>query len=223
MSNKPPPLVGYNTNVRHDGNLFHIQTEDSGVEHPHIITHLFVAGTILATKKQSYKEFLDTDRWDARVRAMMKDQHKAMFIELRDGAHDEVAARIFEKGITSSLAPLDATIENADTVSDDAPPEATTDGDDDADAAQAGKEAGVSRQSRPSGEGVRVIRPASMNAKQRGKEKEKAAVTPKSAASIRQRSIFDTPADDGEFGENLITDKSLDEVILSYLTDELDE
>ena len=38
------PLLGYNTNVRHKGKLFHIQTEDSGIGHPHIITHLFADG-----------------------------------------------------------------------------------------------------------------------------------------------------------------------------------
>ncbi len=37
------------------------------------------------------------------------------------------------------------------------------------------------------------------------------------------KSIFDTPTENGEFGEALITNKSLDEVILSYLTDELDD
>ena len=38
------PLPGYNTNVRHKGKLYHIQTEDSGINHPHIITHLFADG-----------------------------------------------------------------------------------------------------------------------------------------------------------------------------------
>ena len=40
----PSPLLGYNTNVRHKGKLYHIQTEDSGVNRPHIITHLFADG-----------------------------------------------------------------------------------------------------------------------------------------------------------------------------------
>ena len=88
------PLLGYNTNVKHDEKLFHIQTEDSGVEHPHIITHLFTEGTILATKKTSYKDFLGRESWEDEVRQLMKDQHKSMFVELRDGAHDVIAARI---------------------------------------------------------------------------------------------------------------------------------
>ena len=70
------PLLGYNTNVRHDEVLFHIQTEDSGVGHPHIITHLFVEGTILATKKTSYKHLLDKDDSEDDIRQLMKEQHK---------------------------------------------------------------------------------------------------------------------------------------------------
>jgi hypothetical protein len=55
---------------------------------------------------------------------------------------------------------------------------------------------------------------------------EKEKPEPKPGAPAQEhvgRSIFDTPDEDGEFGESLISDKSLDEVILSYLTDELDE
>jgi hypothetical protein len=41
--------------------------------------------------------------------------------------------------------------------------------------------------------------------------------------AARGRSIFETPDTTGSFGESLISDKSLDEVILTYLKDELDE
>ena len=44
MAKFQSPLLGYNNNVRHKNRVFHIQTEDSGVNHPHIITHLFMDG-----------------------------------------------------------------------------------------------------------------------------------------------------------------------------------
>ena len=40
--------TGYNSNHGHRGVDFHIQTEDSGQARPHVITHLFHGGTILA-------------------------------------------------------------------------------------------------------------------------------------------------------------------------------
>ncbi len=83
------PLLGYNNNVRHKGRVFHIQTEDSGAKYGHIITHLFMdGGRILKSVKTSYAEYLESDRRAEIVRDMMKQQHKAMAIALRDGKFD---------------------------------------------------------------------------------------------------------------------------------------
>jgi hypothetical protein len=87
----PSPLLGYNNNVRHRGKVFHIQTEDSGVKYGHIITHLFMdGGRILKSVKTSYSEYVGSDRVSEIVREMMKQQHKAMFIALRDGKFDPI-------------------------------------------------------------------------------------------------------------------------------------
>jgi len=83
------PLVGYNTNVRHKGKLYHIQTEDSGVNHPHVITHLFAdGGRIIASRKTGYAEHLGAKDLAGIVKKLMQEQHKAMFIELRDCVYD---------------------------------------------------------------------------------------------------------------------------------------
>ena len=59
MAKAPSPLLGYNTNVRHKGRVFHIQTEDSGISKPHVITHLFAdGGRILKTTRSSYAELV---------------------------------------------------------------------------------------------------------------------------------------------------------------------
>ncbi len=92
MAKFQSPLLGYNNNVRHRGRVFHIQTEDSGVNHPHIITHLFMdGGRILKSVKKSYAEHVGSDNMSETVRVLMKEQHKAMFIALRDGQFDELA------------------------------------------------------------------------------------------------------------------------------------
>jgi hypothetical protein len=91
MSKAPSPLLGYNNNVRHKNRVFHIQTEDSGVKHPHIITHIFMdGGRILKSVKTSYAEHLGVEKLGDVVRQMMKDQHKAMFRALRDGELDAI-------------------------------------------------------------------------------------------------------------------------------------
>jgi len=87
-------LSGFNTNIRHRGVLFHVQTEDSGRAHPHVITHLYHGGTILASEKSSYKDLLDAEDLPARVRELIEGQHAAMLPRLRDrDPDDQVAER----------------------------------------------------------------------------------------------------------------------------------
>src|SRR5688572_9428000 len=84
----PSPLLGYNTNLRRRGVLCHVQTEDSGIAHPHVITHVFTAGTIIGTRKRAYVEHLGATDLELVVRKLMQEQHKAMCIALRDGDLD---------------------------------------------------------------------------------------------------------------------------------------
>src|SRR5205814_7781821 len=65
--------------------------EDSGVKHPHILTHLFAdGGRILKTTKTSYAEHVGTENVTDTVRHLMQEQHKAMFMALRDGQFDHL-------------------------------------------------------------------------------------------------------------------------------------
>jgi hypothetical protein len=90
----PSPLLGFNNNFKHKGAVYHIQTEDSGVKHPHIITHLFAdGGRILKSIKTSYSAYLSEPNMAEIVRSMMKEQHKAMIVALRDGRFDPGGSR----------------------------------------------------------------------------------------------------------------------------------
>ena len=83
-------VVGFNHNIKHKGKMYHIQTEDSGLENPHLITHLFVGGNILASKKTSYADIVGADNLAAVVRELMEEQHKEMLRNLINGVYDDV-------------------------------------------------------------------------------------------------------------------------------------
>lgn len=91
MTKARSPVLGYNHNVRYAGRLWHVQTEDSGVQNPHIFTHLFNDGTILATKRFDYDPSSDV----AVVQKFMQAQHKAMLRDLKQGAFDEKIGKFF--------------------------------------------------------------------------------------------------------------------------------
>ena len=78
---------GFNTNVRYKGRVFHVQTEDSGVEHPHVITLLYEGGAILYSKQYDYES---TAGRGSRVREFMEEQHREMVAQLKGGGYDEM-------------------------------------------------------------------------------------------------------------------------------------
>jgi hypothetical protein len=82
-------VQGFNHNIRYGGRLFHVQTEDSGLQNPHIVTHLYHGGIIVASRKTSYANILTSDRRNAAIREIMKEQHRQMLLDLRDGRLDQ--------------------------------------------------------------------------------------------------------------------------------------
>ena len=84
-------VQGFNHNIRHKGKLYHVQTEDSGKDNPHIITHVFVGGNILASKKTSYADIVKADRLEQIVRELMEEQHKSVLRNLINGVFDNAA------------------------------------------------------------------------------------------------------------------------------------
>jgi len=90
-----PPLTGFNNNVRYRGMRFHIQTEDSGVTRPHIITQLFAdGGHVIKSLRIDYAEYLDHPDRPGVVMRMMREQHRNMALDLRDGRLDETIDRL---------------------------------------------------------------------------------------------------------------------------------
>ena len=83
-------VVGFNHNFSYKGQVYHVQTEDSGIKNPHIITLLYRGGTILSSKKTSYADIIKIDNLEAVVEELMKSQHREMLRLLKNGDFDEL-------------------------------------------------------------------------------------------------------------------------------------
>ena len=97
MSAAKAPHQGYNHNVRHQGHVFHVQTEDSGGRNPHIETHVFYEGVILSSRRTPYADFLSGPNPDSAVRRLMQEQHKGLLKDLRSGTLDDRIAEALAK------------------------------------------------------------------------------------------------------------------------------
>jgi hypothetical protein len=83
--------VGFNNNVKYKAQTFHIQTEDSGLDKPHVITHLFAdGGRVIKSHKRTYAEHVTRDDIAPFVRQLMKGQQLEMALALREGRFDEI-------------------------------------------------------------------------------------------------------------------------------------
>jgi hypothetical protein len=170
--------VGFNHNIKHKGKAYHIQTEDSGLENPHIITHLFVGGNILASKKTSYADIIGAENLAQVVRELMEEQHKEMLRNLINGVYDDIDTAYAQQ----------------------------------AQAYQPG-------QIHADGRTVQLQQGVSLPAQRAPAPKQ----LPPEVLAARQGPTPVLRNDGAEtlFGEDLISEKSLDEVILSYLAEDL--
>lgn len=78
-------ITGYNTDVRHNNRVFHIQTEDRGETALEIESLVYVGGEILATKKTSYPEAIRSGR---AVQEILEQQHRTMIAAIQRGRFD---------------------------------------------------------------------------------------------------------------------------------------
>lgn len=256
MAKGQSPLLGFNTNVRHKGRVFHIQTEDSGVQHPHIITHLFAdGGRILKSIKTPYGELLEAADWVPQVKKIMQDQHKAMFIALRDGQYDALIDGGAARGVNqtgqhaavSGSGPVPASAMTG-------PNAAVTTGSNPAGAKRpstpgvvvnpttqpafpgpAPGQTGSMPAIRPSSPGIPVNpAPAAVSPSATSPalpQQPQGANRSGRYAPVRAPDVLHSfkpksepsPASGNIFGDTLMSEKSLDEVILAYLAEDLDD
>ena len=174
-------VTGFNHNIKHKGKVYHVQTEDSGVNNPHIITHLFVGGNILATKKSSYADMVKSESLAELVREMMEEQHKEMLRNLVNGTYDNVdrGGQSYQPGQLASDLPKP-------TPSAPVPPKPAP---------------------------IPLLAPAAVAP---------GMVPPEviAAQQLNEKPQENHVGIETLFGEDLISEKSLDEVILSYLSSE---
>jgi hypothetical protein len=134
-------LSGFNTNVRHRGVMFHVQSEDSGRSRPHVITHLYYGGTILASERSSYADRLDDPDLGQLVRGLMEAQHQAVIDRLRARAFDDLIRERLGESVFGPAAEGDGGKSSAPTIPTLA-------------AARSGAPQPAAPSSRPFGEGI---------------------------------------------------------------------
>jgi hypothetical protein len=84
-------ITGFNTDIKHNEKVYHIQTEDKGLANPYIESLVYVGGEILASKKTSYAEQAKTGIDEKWIGSLMEQQHRTMIAAIKRGRFDSPA------------------------------------------------------------------------------------------------------------------------------------
>lgn len=87
-------FTGFNSNVELDGRVYHVQTEDMGLDHPVLETRAYVDGRVVASVRSSYADLADSPDYSSdRIQQRMQEQHRGLIEDLECG-HLETRPRI---------------------------------------------------------------------------------------------------------------------------------
>jgi hypothetical protein len=95
-------VTGFNTDVEHEGRLYHVQTEDKGVDNPIIETLVYRGGEILAARRSSYADLKPAGLDETVIAGRIETQHNQVIADVRAGRFEVKRARPFGEGIVSN-------------------------------------------------------------------------------------------------------------------------
>jgi hypothetical protein len=95
-------ITGFNTDVQHDGQVYHVQTEDRGRNNPVLESLIYIGGTIVAKKLTPYADKLNQGADDQMITGLLKRQHQVIIAAIKTGRVHELmqhyaSQRVIEK------------------------------------------------------------------------------------------------------------------------------
>lgn len=83
-------ITGFNTDIEHDGVIYHVQTEDKGLDSPIILSLVYAGGTILASKRSPYEDLIAEGFSDEALAERLKRQHRLICAAIHSGRIDDL-------------------------------------------------------------------------------------------------------------------------------------
>jgi hypothetical protein len=83
-------ITGFNTDIEHDGVIYHVQTEDKGLDTPIILSLVYVGGAILASKRAPYEDLIAQGFSDEVLAERLKRQHRLICAAINSGRIEDL-------------------------------------------------------------------------------------------------------------------------------------
>lgn len=101
-------ITGFNTDIEHEGVIYHVQTEDKGLDTPIILSLVYAGGTILASKRSPYKDLIAEGFTDEALAERLKRQHRLICAAIHSGRIDDLkrmGGRVKEAPVQEEMVP----------------------------------------------------------------------------------------------------------------------
>jgi hypothetical protein len=106
-------ITGFNTDIEHDGVVYHVQTEDKGLDSPIILSLVYSGGTILASKRSPYQDLIAEGFTDEALAERLKRQHRLICAAIHSGRIDDLK-KMSRAGKGTAPLPQDVADDAAD-------------------------------------------------------------------------------------------------------------
>jgi hypothetical protein len=83
-------ITGFNTDIEHDGVVYHVQTEDKGLASPLILSLVYSGGAILAAKRSPYNDLIIAGFDEEKLSQRLKHQHRLICAAITAGRIEEL-------------------------------------------------------------------------------------------------------------------------------------
>jgi hypothetical protein len=89
-------ITGFNTDVDSQGRVFHVQTEDKGLDNPVVESLVYCGGEIIESRRHSYADLAEAGECsEDEILMRMEAQHQGLIREIRNGIFDTEEPRPF--------------------------------------------------------------------------------------------------------------------------------
>ena len=83
-------ITGFNTDVRYEGRVYHVQTEDRGQDNPFLESLVYIGGTVVAKKRTPYSEQLSNGATEEMIASLLKRQHQVIIAAIKAGRIEDL-------------------------------------------------------------------------------------------------------------------------------------
>jgi hypothetical protein len=83
-------ITGFNTDVEHNGVVYHVQTEDKGLKSPLILSLVYVGGTIIASRRTPYDDLIASGFEEEKLAERLQRQHKLICAAIHAGRVEDL-------------------------------------------------------------------------------------------------------------------------------------